>query len=123
MPDVRREHSATRLHDGRVLIAGGSISVGGCPQPEALYDPQTGTFSATSSMMTLCSNWQTATLLQDGQVLIAAAGQFEAELYDPTTGTFSPTGSQSILNGSKATLLPDGRVFIFGNSVAELYTP
>ena len=65
---------------------------------------------------------QTATLLQNGQVLVAGGWDdndviptplASAELYDPVTGTWSVTGN---LNASRlahtATLLPDGRVLI-----------
>jgi len=104
----RQSHTATLLFTGRVLLTGG-ISVYG---PNAnglataeLYDPSTGTFTATGDMTTPRVS-HTATLLPDGKVLIAGGDSSiagggntgaspTAELYDPNTGTFSPTGEMS----------------------------
>jgi len=120
---------ATRLADGRVLILDGTDS------RAELYDPKTGTFRKTGSMVTAGSG-ETATLLEDGRVLIA--GVFDgtnllssAEIYDPSTGAFSPTGSMvTTVSGETATLLQDGRVLFTGGSdgsnllsSAEIYDP
>ncbi len=88
--------TATRLLDGRVLIAGGN----GANTSAELYNPATGTFSATGSLNDLREG-HTATLLMDGRVLIAgggtpSAGTVTAELFDPSTGTFTFTDSMSI---------------------------
>ena len=100
MTIARQNETATRLQDGRVLIAGGeSADAMTLIASAELYDPATGKFSATGSMAT-SRDFTTATLLADGRVLIA--GGFDgskslasAELYDPTTGKFSPTGSMA----------------------------
>lgn len=71
----RESHTATLLRDGRVLIVGGQRGLNRCcPNFEALrtaeiYDPGTGTFSATGSMNE-ARVYHTATLLADGRVLI-----------------------------------------------------
>ena len=71
----------------------------------------------------------TATLLNNGQVLIAGgdAGILSAELYDPTTGIFTATGSMDDgRENQTATLLSNGQVLIAGgndSTLAELYLP
>jgi len=84
----------------------------------------------------------TATVLQNGQVLVAGGDYYdginagfltECELYDPTLGTWSVTASMSTPRfGARAALLRDGRVLEAGGetdfnyiptTLAELYTP
>jgi len=138
MTTPRYMHAATLLPNGKVLIAGGrrndstARSVPSLSSAE-LYDPATGTFSATHDMA--AARWlPTATLLNSGQVLIAG-GYYNndplrsAELYDPSAGTFTPTGDMTEPGAETATLLPNGKVLITrsldrgGPNHAELYDP
>ena len=88
MQNARSFHTATLLPNGKVLVAGGSQGGGGVLASAELYDPATGSWSATGSMHTARVNF-TATLLPDGKVLVSG-GQIgplaSAELYDPATG-------------------------------------
>jgi hypothetical protein len=123
---LRYGATATLLADGKVLVADG-FGDGKGPLPRLgtaeLFDPTTGTFSATGSML-YGRVLHTATLLNDGRVLIAggtteAAGGGEAtasaEIFDPTTGTFGPCGWMSSERARHtATLLTNGKVLIAG---------
>jgi hypothetical protein len=133
MSTPRWDHSATLLLDGMVLIAGGEDRMDASGRVLAsaeLYDPQSGTFSATGSMVTARWGSVSARLL-DGRVLIAGGEigfEPQAELYDPASGAFRKTGpetSQDVQQSSSATLLPDGRVLLVvsGGSEAQLYEP
>lgn len=138
LTDARLGHTATLLSNGKVLVVGGTTdrqSGDGLASAE-LYDPTTGTWSATGSMSVSRVDF-TATLLPDGKVLVAGGWDNNgdgsgnpldtAELYDPTSGTWSATGSMSTPRvDHTATLLPNGQVLVVGGDdagTAELYDP
>ena len=117
MTAPRVNHTATLLPDGRVLIAGGNtacfIGFPSCLTPDhaEIYDPATGTFTATGSVSIAFPDEGGTVLLPDGKVLVFIAG-FGVKFYDPSTIAVYSTA-----------LLNDGRVLLIGNSAAELYDP
>jgi hypothetical protein len=136
MGTPRFEHAAVRLLDGRVLVVGccggGSDASVEVTTSAELYDPHSGTWSATGSLANgLRANVVgRATLLRDGRVLALVAGDADdevgAEVYDPASGTWTATGQMvrgAHYVGDIATELQDGRVLVAGVNGAQLYDP
>jgi hypothetical protein len=140
MSTSREGHTATLLANGKVLVVGGMPggsggSYGYALDSAELYDPGTGIWSSTGSMGTARA-YHTATLLTNGQVLVAAGwnnsdGMLEgAELYNPDTVAFTATWSLNVARDNFHTLrLADGKVLVVGGYAggsldsAELYDP
>lgn len=137
MEDVRREHSAVLLRDGRVLVVSGVNSRGELAHTE-VYDPATGGWSRAASVLEP-RRYATATLLRDGRVLVAGGSNTaatealsHAELYDPVANTWTATSPMAEpRNGAMAVRLADGRVLVAGGAdgegeasgTAEIYDP
>ena len=95
----RRGHTATRLSNGTVLIAGGENSSGPLNECE-IYDPSSATFSVSGNMGAARAD-HSATLLADGRVLIlggrdASGALNTTEIFDPTTGAFASGPAMSV---------------------------
>jgi len=117
MSSARRDHTATLLLNGKVLIIAGTADKSGVGQPAELYDPASGLFESAGTTLFWHSQGSTATLLEDGRVLIVGGwnAQTFAEIYDPVTGLFTATGTLGYPHCyHSATRLPDGRVLIAG---------
>lgn len=111
--------TATRLNDGRVLVAGG-FGASGITARAELFDPATNTWQLTGTMQSARSG-HTATLLPDGRVLVAGGEATfpvaidSAETYDPATGVWTPAGNMSeARENHTATLLQNGKVLVAG---------
>src|ERR1051325_3584569 len=122
MLSERKGHTATRLADGRVLIAGGE-NAGGVLNQTEIYDPAAATFSACANMTSARVD-HSATLLADGRVLIAGgrdggASLATTEIFDPATGSFTSGPTMSVARaGHSATLFGNGRVLIAGGDAS-----
>src|SRR5205809_4947782 len=106
------------MPNGKVLVAGGTIDGSQVFSSTELYDPATGTWTATGSLGTARYR-HTATLLPSGKVLVAGgvngSDLHSTELYDPATGTWTATGSLGTAHKNHtATLLPNGKVLLAG---------
>jgi hypothetical protein len=138
----RTAFTATLLPSGMVLVAGGTGYTANCFASAELYNPSTGSWTATGSM-TQPRCLHTATLLSSGDVLVAGGVNSDfntpnteaaAELYNPSTGVWQTTGSLNVARASAAALLENGQVLVAGgynalNNIntllasAELYNP
>ncbi len=138
----RLGHIATRLSDGRVLVAGGyddNTSAHSFATAE-IYDANLGTWSATGSM-NVPRGGAAATLLPDGRVLVTGGVSegidgpihASAEVFDPLVGTWTYTFPMALARfRHAAVLMPDGTVMVVGGkdtatddalSSAEVYVP
>src|SRR6266404_4017058 len=122
MNNPRSNHISATLQDGRVLVAGGTVSGGGATNSAEIFDPVSGTWSSIAGGMVEARSRATAALLQDGRVLIAggeSSGVASAtlEIFDPVAGTFSAAGVMSSPRTKHVmAALADGRVIIIGGS-------
>jgi N-acetylneuraminic acid mutarotase len=130
---ARYGHTATLLLNGKLLIVGGSDDgdLASTLASTELYDPNTGTWSVSSNL-NASRIFHTATLLPNGEVLVAAGytdnwimvggisaasptSLKDAERYNPTTRKWSIAASLSTArNSHTATLLPNGKVLVAG---------
>ena len=118
---ARAGHTATLLPNGKVLVAAGISAPGGYLAGAELYDPSTGTFTASGTLATARFG-HTATLLANGKALLAgganSAALASAELYDPATATFLAAGSMSAAREVfTETRLPNGKVLLAGGYI------
>ncbi|MFI5098118.1 MAG: Kelch repeat-containing protein [Candidatus Acidiferrales bacterium] len=109
-------------HQNRSAVLADVVLVGSVSPASPMLEPRSG---------------HSATLLQDGKVLIAGGMRRNqdfyrsAELYDPATGRFQETGQMNVARvGAAAVLLRSGKVLIAGGWVghgctdsAEIYDP
>jgi N-acetylneuraminic acid mutarotase len=143
----RTQGTLTLLQDGRVLAVGGGVEGGpdwNSTASAELFDPKRGVWTLTAHLSVARAR-HTATLLADGEVLVAGGATTfhgetgsvtaSAELYDPKAGTWraaAPMSKPRYVHG--AALLPDGRVLVAGgwyatsnsdpsHETAEIYDP
>jgi len=129
----RRPYGVVRLHDGRVLVAGGTTTGKQVVASAEIYDPLTSRFARTGDLL-VARQKHAAALRPDGRVLImgGSAGNSDSvildstELYDADGGSFRP--APPLLFGrykTSAVSLPDGSALVAGGAaeLVELYDP
>ncbi len=90
----RTAHTATRLLDGRILLAGGSNGINDMLALVEIFDPVSGALTAVAPLNTP-RHGHTATLLGDNRVLVVGGYNAQqgwladAELYDPLLNTWT----------------------------------
>src|SRR4051812_46485520 len=115
--------SAALLGNGRVVMAGGSVSDGSNALTAAqVFDPRTDGWTAVDSMVR-ARRAAAAVTLQDGRALFAGGESSPnvridgAELYDGTQGKWLDAGTMNAKRASTgATVLADGRVLVVGGA-------
>jgi hypothetical protein len=124
--------SLVLLNTGKVLVSGGLNATPSTLATADLYNPATGTWTATGARVN-ARYGSTDILLPSGKVL--AIGGFNStylatcELYDPTATTWATTGSTGVTRYlAAAVLLANGKVLVAGGdspitATTELYTP
>ena len=139
MSQYRLDQTATLLHDGKVLVAGGQNTAS---RSAEIYDPKQNRWLTVASM-TNGREGHTATLLPNGEVLLIG-GQgpqtdpaypygvipiATSDVYAPGTDRWSPVARMSDPRIEQtSTLLRNGTVLVVGNAVpgtsrAEVYDP
>jgi N-acetylneuraminic acid mutarotase len=130
----RSYHTATTLADGQVLVTGGygvpAYNPGNTParvlNVAEIYNPATGIWTITGSLKT-AREYHTATLLPNGQVLVAGGddGSFylkSVELYDPVSRTWTEVGSLITPRADHtASPLANGKILMAGGRNGSYY--
>lgn len=132
-------HVARTLARAILLPNGSALVVGGCvndclsatTRSAELYNPSSGTFTVTGSMIQARAEFGVA-LLANGQVLVVGgctaydangclAVTVKAEIYNPATGTWKATGAlRGARHAMNATRLPSGKVVVAGGATAAM---
>ncbi|MFY0522615.1 Kelch repeat-containing protein [Archangium gephyra] len=76
MASARRDHTATPLGNGKVLVTGGTHASGLLQHSAEVYDAATGTWSPVGNMA-VARAFHSATPLLDGRVLVVGGGESE----------------------------------------------
>jgi DNA-binding CsgD family transcriptional regulator len=127
MSTARRNHRATLLDNGRVLVVGGLTTEGDPIATAEIFNPAQGGWSSTGSMSDPRPGMVFAELA-DGRVLVAGGqgGQrgttalATAEVYDPASGTWDPVDDMRDARAdASAMLLGNGKVLVFGGIIGN----
>jgi N-acetylneuraminic acid mutarotase len=111
---VRAFHTATKLLNGKVLIAGGS-SQKDCE----IYDPAIGKWT-NAAPTNFARSSHTATLLQNGKVFVTGGDIKISELYDPLQNTWTVVDTTFSPGTSISMMLKNG-LMLFANLDSHMW--
>src|SRR6476660_7177923 len=116
MGTARARHTATLLHDGKVLIAGGDDA-----GTAEIFNPTTETFSSTLLAMAAPRIGHTATLFSDDSVLLAGGNTDSMEYFSSLDQTFTldPAKLTATRTGHDAISLSDTHLLFFGGDTGH----
>src|SRR5438105_8421045 len=111
MGAARARHTATRLHDGRVIIAGGDVD-----GTAEIFEPTAESFSSTLLAMAAPRIGHTATLFSDDSVLLAGGNTDSMEYFSATDQKFTLDLQKmtAVRTGQEAIALDDTHLLFFG---------
>src|SRR5437773_11109676 len=111
MGAARARHTATRLHDGRVIIAGGDVD-----GTAEIFEPTAESFSSTLLAMAAPRIGHTAILFSDDSVLLAGGNTDSMEYFSATDQKFTLDLQKmtAVRTGQEAIALGDTRLLFFG---------
>lgn len=123
----REGHTATALLDGRVLLGGGyrrreGTNIADEVGTAEIFDPSTGAWQPVANVPTR-HGWETATLLQDGRVLVIGHTSRDfprdeaSSLFDPVTGAWSRVPDTALIRMLHVAVpMADGTVLVAGGA-------
>lgn len=119
---ARKDHTATLMPDGRVLVAGGVGAGDAVLDTAEIYTPSPAGWAPTVNPMSFQRAGHAAVALTDGTVLLAGGSDAtgavldSAEVFDPTVDDFFLFGDTAFSPRvfHDMTLLNDGRVLLCG---------
>jgi Kelch motif len=124
LAQARWASASVLLHDGRVLVVGGSTgsSSYNAVATASIIDPSTGHWTEATDMLQPRA-YAMAVTLADGSVLVAGGSRDgqpldTAERYNPDNGTWVAAGRMNLpRTQATLTLLPDGRALAVGGGI------
>ncbi len=121
--EQRTDHTAVRLDDGRVLLAGGSDMNGATIDGAELWDPATGAWEHAGALNAARLYHAMVALPGGAAAVIGGVGAPKIERWDPATRAWTIVAELTQDRASHtATLLPDGQLLVVGGDDGFTFT-
>jgi hypothetical protein len=122
----RSRYTVTKLHDGRVLIAGGAVSNEGLVSLD-VFDPSDNSIAPTGQRLDTRRYVHSAAVLPSGRVALISGFRAVGEslgtvaIWDPEAGTVSDAAGEVSPGraNSQAPTLSSGQIFVIGGQIVD----